>query len=556
MILINKNVNSDEIALIYDLFRRCQAGDKSVLNCLFKTQNSRISRIDELAEEYRVKRLEDSALNPEMEKLNWEYENEDRNAGFKNENVVFAFDILNKMLFNMKKAYSKGSLETGYENGVEKEHRAYKKYHSGECDISELSEIMYEVIISIFLSEPDGNGCVTLNSKKNKVPIIDGVSLLKNISYFCCIQINEGQSKRCDDVPETEDREDDLQSESFSRFDGYSFVKWQHEETERWNNHGEILRLLVYADVLEWLRKHRESIKILFKSDSYEVQAIIDTILSNKEAFVYGDNGYLQLITQKELQQLIYEKTGIKVVQSNISIAIKLIEKRLIDHLLYSLNYKIVDTKKDQKGSEVKTGDLQALNPKKYFKLFGRESMFIYKICSTYHKGTNKDRFLDCIMEHADVVIPVLSVVKGRKKYDMINMINGDLDVIDSNVSYGQILSDIVHTLIRDFKDVEAAKITELKKKYKVADRFVSGKSQMWEADIQDDYLRIRFWASENTKHPVWCKIKLNNLLVYEGYENFYICDESEMLCHLMPKCRRVITKSDSSHNVFFEKIA
>ena len=552
--MINNNVNSEEIALIYDLFRRCQAGDKSVLDCLFKTQNRKISRVDELSEEYRVKSL-DSTLNPEMEKLNLEYDNEDRKTGFKNENVIFAFDILNKMLFNMKKAYYKGSLETGYENGVEKEHRTYKKYHSGECDISELSEIMYEVIISIFLSEPDGNGCVTLNGKKNKVPIIDGVSLLKNISFFCCIQINEGQSKRCYDVP-GEEREGDSQSEDINRIDEYSFGKWQHEETERWNNHGEILRLLVYADVLEWLRRHRESIKILFKSDSVEVHAIIDTILSNKDAFVYGDNGYLQLVTQKELQQLIYEKTGVKVVQSNISIAIKLIEQRLIDHLLYSLNYEIVDTKKNQRGSEVKTGDLQALDSKRYFKLFGRESMFVYKICYSYHKGTNKDHFLDHIMEHADMVIPILALAKGRKKYDMINLLQGDLDVIDNNVSYNQIVSDIVHTLISNFQDAEAAKITEFRKQYKVADRFINGKAQMWEADIQDDYLRIRFWANENIKHPVGCKIELNNLLAYEGYENFYLCDESEMLCYLMPKCRRVITKSDSSHNVFFEKIA
>lgn len=455
----------------------------------------------------------------------------------------------------MKKSYSKDSLETGYENGVEKEHRNYKKYYSGECDISELSEIMYEVIIAIFQAEPDGNGCITLNGKKNKVPIIDGVSLLKNISYFCCIQANEGQAKRCNDIP-GEDNEDDSRPEEINRFDSYSFAKWQHEETEKWNNHGEILRLLVYADVLEWLRRNRESIKILFKSDSYEVQAIIDTILSNKNVFTNGENGYLQLIKQMELQQLIYEKTGKMIILTNISNDFKLIERRLIDHLYYSLNYKIVDTKKKQRGSEVKNGDLQEVNEKKYFKLFGRENIFIFKICNLYCNGVGKEDFLDRIMEHADVVIPVLSLVKGRKKYNMINMINGDLDVIDKNVPCDQIVNDIVHTLICDFKDAEAVKITELKKQYKVVDRFVSGKSQVWEADIQDDYLKIRFWADENTKHPVRNKIEWNDLLIYEGYENYYICDKSKMLCYIMPKLKRVISKSDSKHNVFFEKIA
>ena len=555
VIFISKNINIEEIELIYDLFLRCQAGDKSALNYLFETQNRRISRVDELNEEYRIKSL-DSTLNPEMEKLNWEYENEEKDTDFKNENVIFRYNVLNKMLNKMKKAYSKNFLETGFENGVRKEHQTYKKYYPGEYDTSELLEIMYEVIITIFQAELDGNGCVALNGKKNKIPIIDGVSLLKNISYFCCIQANEGQRKRHKDISGMEDREDDSQSEHISIFDGYSFEKWQDEESEKWNNQGEILRLLVYADVLEWLRKHKDSIKNLFKKDSKEIQAIINTILSNEKVFENEADECLKLVKQKELQQLIYEQTGKRIVLTNISADLKLIEQRIIDHLFYSMNYNVGDDKKEQTGCKISDGYLQELDKKRYLKLFGRESMFIYKICSLGLDDMNKEKFLDYIREHDDAVIPILSLVKGRRKYDMINLIRCDLDVIDDDTSYDQIVTNIAQTLVRYYQEAESIKTTELKKQYKISDRFTSGTSQMWEADLLADCLRIRFWTDENTKHPVNYKISKDHLLVYEGYENYYFCDESKMLCFLMPKEKRVITKSDSIHNIFFDKIA
>ena len=539
------------------MFLRCQAGDKSVLNYLFKIQSREINSINELNEKHRIKNVLDNALNPEMEKLSREYENEDNVTDIKNEEVVFTFDILNKMLSKMKRIYVKSSKDIGYENGTKKKYQTYKKYYSGEYDITELAEIMYEVIIAIFLGKLDGNGCVTFNGKKNKeVPIIDGVSLLKNISYYCCIQANEGQSKRFNDISGTEDREVNCQSENISIFDSYSFVKWQHEKAGKWDNQGEILRLLIYADVLEWLRKYKDNINSLFKRDSTEIQAIINTILSNRKVFIKEETGYLQLVKQKELQQLIYEQTGKKIVLTNISTDLKLIEQRIIDHLFYSMNYKIGDDKKKQTGSKINNEYLQELDKKRYLKLFGRESMFIYKICSLYPDNADKERFLDHIREHDDAVIPILSLVKGKRKYDMINLIRCEMDVIDDNISYDQIVIDIVHTLIHYYHEAESIQISELKKQYKFSDRFTSGKSKMWEADILIDCLRIRFWANENTKHPVSYKISKDNLLVYEGYENYYFCDKSEMLCFLMPKEKRVITKSDSIHNIFFDRIA
>lgn len=560
MIFISKNLNKKEIELVYDLFLRCQAGDKSVLNDLFKMQNKQISRIDELIEERRIKSL-DNVLNPEMDKLIREYDNEDRNVDFKNENVIFGFDILNKMLSKIKREYSKSSMETGYENGVKKKHQNCKKYYPGEYDITELPEIMYEVIIAIFQAELDGNGCVTLNGKKNKLPIIDGVSLLKNISYFCSIQANEEQSKRYKDISGTvDDREDGAQSESLNLFDRQTLIEWEREEADRWSNQGEILRLLVYADVLEWLREHKDSIYSLFKKDSYEIQAIINTILSNEKVFINENDGCLQFVKHKELQQLIYEQTGKTITLTNISTNIKLIEQRLIDYLLYSLNYRIGHINKEQIDNKTQRiyadCELQELDKKRYFKLFGRESMFIYKICSLCSNGGNTKYFLKHIREHDDAVIPVLSLVKGRKKYDMINLIHGDLDVINNDISHEQIINDIVHTLLCNYKDAEVAKISELKKQYKITDRFSGGKSQMWETELQGNYLKINYWSSENIKRPVSYKIIRDNLLVYEGYDNFYLCDESEMLCYLMPKGKRVITKSDSRHNIFFEKIA
>ena len=537
MIRIDKNTNNEEINLLYSWFLRCQSGDKSVLNHLFKKQDLKIEQTGDM-------KSFDSTLNPDLEQLIWEYERDDKETDLKNDNVVFSLEILNKMLSKMKRTYSNDFLQTS------------NKYYCGKYNISEFSEILQEVVIELFQTELDDNGCATYNGKRNNIPIIDGGSLLKNISYFFVAKINKEQSKRYMDIFE----EDDLAQGSL--FDLTIMKEWEYKENERWSDYREEMRLIVYTDILEWIREHRNSIYSLFKRDSYEIQAIIDTILASEEVFISEGDGRLQLVTQKELQTLIYEHTGKIITPTNISVNMKIIEQRLIDHLLYTLNYRIGCADKKQTANKVKrlytSCELQELENKQYFKLFGRENMFIYKLCYLYNMSIvkNQEFFLKQIKEHSDAIIPVLSLVKGRKKYDMINLICGNLDVIDSDISHNQLIGDIAHTLLDQYKMSETVKIAELKRQYEVIDRFTCGKSQIWEAEINEKNLKIRFWRNENVKHPVDCEIARNNLLVYEGYENFYLCNEAEILCYIMPKCKRAITKSDSSHNIFFDKIA
>ncbi len=491
------------------------------MNHLFKKQDWQIEQIGDM-------KSFDSTLNPDMEQLIWEYESDDRETDLKNDNVVFSLDILNKMLSKMKRTYANDFLQTS------------NKYYYGKYNISEFMEIMQEVVVELFQTELDDNGCVIYNGKRNNIPIIDGVSLLKNISYFFIVKINVEQSKRYRDIFV----EDDLAQGSL--FDQPVMKEWEYQENERWSDYREEMRLIIYADILEWIRKHRNSIYSLFKRDSYEIQAIIDTILASEKVFISEGDGCLHLVTQKELQTLIYEHTGKIIAPTNISVNMKIIEQRLIDHLLYTLNYRIGRC------------ELQELENKQYFKLFGRENMFIYKLCYLYHMSIvkNQEFFLKQIKRHSDTIIPVLSLVKGRKKYNMINLISGNLDVIDSDIPYDQLISNIVYTLLDHHRMSETVKIAELKRQYEVIDRFTCGKSQIWEAELNEEILKIRFWKNENIKHAINCEILRQNLLVYEGYKNFYFCDEAKMVCYIMPKCKRVITKSDRRHNIFFDKIA
>ena len=105
MIRIGKNINNEELNLIYSWFLRCQSGDKSVLNHLFKKQDWQIEQIGDM-------KSFDSTLNPDMEQLIWEYESDDRETDLKNDNVVFSLDILNKMLSKMKRTYANDFLQT------------------------------------------------------------------------------------------------------------------------------------------------------------------------------------------------------------------------------------------------------------------------------------------------------------------------------------------------------------------------------------------------------------------------------------------------------------
>lgn len=96
------------------------------------------------------------------------------------------------MLYKKKKKFLSKTKNIGYENSQKIKNGSCSKFYEGEYDISDFNELMNETIIEIFNEKTDENNCLILDGKKNEeYPICDGISLLRNISYFTSRKVNK-----------------------------------------------------------------------------------------------------------------------------------------------------------------------------------------------------------------------------------------------------------------------------------------------------------------------------------------------------------------------------
>lgn len=431
------------------------------------------------------------------------------------------------------------------------------KFYEGEYDLSDFNDIMYWTIIEIFNKKTDADNCLTLYDKKNvKIPICDGLSLLKNISYFTSIKINERAGKSYLDIPDIvnygEESEEDVESES-SNFDKYAFEEFLKSE-----NNG--MRLLIYEECLEWLNKN--DVHKLFKITARDIKAIIETIMNVKETFITDveddvDLGLgMHLAKQKVLQELIKRRHNINVEQGNISKDLEIIEQRLLDHLFYSLNYKI-DKAEESSGIYEKESErfLYKTDHAAYIKMFNRISYTVYKASVVFVNsnmdGKDCNGYFEVVKKYEDLVIDIVSFEKGKKKYDMCNLILGNYDLIEDKRSALINIANVIITCCQsEEKDYIKGKFAGYRKK-KTVD-FTNG---FWETVLDSKFLNVDFWSSKSVKKPIHHRIGREELMIFCGYMNFYICDTESKIYYSLPKDRRIISRANRNHEIKIDNI-
>lgn len=441
--------NNDELNKLYEIYLQVQSGDQTALKGLFREAASRnLSRIDEMSKDYRLSHM-DNVLDTESV-LDSERNNKDQEwIDSMHSKVVFQFPCLNRMLYKKKSIFLSKVKNTGYGNG--KRNGGHSKFYEGEYDVSDFNEIMYETVIEIFNSKTDEENCLTLDGKRNTgMPIRDGVSLIKNISYFTSRKINKRAKGSYLDISNVEyfaeyfNEEPDMK---FSYFDRYEFKKFLEAE-------GRVSRLMMYAECLEWIKRY--NIQKLFKVSSGNIRAIIETIMNCDEAFIEDKEDNIRIgpgmhfVTQKALEELIKSRHNINIKQENISKNLEIIEQRLLDHLLYSLNYKIGKAG-ESTGIYRKESErfLYVLDVKSYIKIFSQISFEIYdKSINFINNSSNSidcNRYFATVKRYEEMFMDYISLEKGKKKYDMINLILGNNDLVDDK---RRALTDIANTII------------------------------------------------------------------------------------------------------------
>lgn len=457
-------VKKDEAEKLYQIYLRFQSGDKSALDELFKEKNMDNRTVYRADERYKKSRLLnlDNVLDAEFvldkEKQNEKNKQKDKWINSRDSKVMFNFACLNKLLYKKKKKLFSKEKDTGYENGKKKENNNHSKFYGGEYDISDFNELMYVTIIEIFNEKTDENKCLTLDGKKNeKYPICNGVNLLRNISYFTSRKINKRAEITCLDIGDMgyyrEGVEEDSEKE-ISCSDKYSFKKFLESQ-------GSKSRLAMYAECLEWLRKY--DVHKLFKTNACDIKAIIETIMNCDETFIKDmsddkKSGFgMRLVKQEMLQEIIKSRHNINIEQENISKDLGIIEQRLLDHLLYSLNYRIGKATESE-GIYEKESErfLYELERKAYIKIFSRISYEIYdksvKFIKSNINSNDFDSYFRTVKKYEDMVIDIVSLEKGKKKYDMINLILENDDLVDDE---RETLHNIAKTVIVYYQNKE-----------------------------------------------------------------------------------------------------
>lgn len=319
-----KEIKSDAEEL-YQEYLRYQNGDKFALDRIFIEKSDKIQ--DYINKYYSCltgREFMDNVLDAEFIKAEMYDEQKQHSA-----KVQFRYDCLNQIMHNAKQEYSKKYVNIGYGGGVHR-NSGYKKFYEGEYDISDIQEIMTEIIIMIFQGK-----------LKSNIPIGDSISLLKNIKYHLVKEIGQTNKGIYKNVPELKYVVDcDGKETSYSYFDKIAEENWIKSQ-------GEIDRILVYADSLKWIIKN--DIHQLFKEDSNDIHAIIDGILNHTYMFQSKSQEGLSKDTYQNLQKYILQTTGRNVLDNNISKDLKIIEQSLLNHLMYALNYEIGKAEKKRR---------------------------------------------------------------------------------------------------------------------------------------------------------------------------------------------------------------
>lgn len=535
MVIFIKELQSDAEEL-YQEYLRYQNGDKSALDRVFLEEKDRLK---ELTNKYYSNlsgtEYMDNVLDSEFIKAEIADEQKKHNS-----RVKFRFRCLNRILSNAKWAYDRVYINTGYRNGIDVK-GGYKKFYKGRYETSDIQELMIEIVIKIF------QGKLTSNK-----PIINANTLLGNIKYHLVREIGKANEILHKNIPESKKSVDYDGEETYhSYFDEFSEKRWMDSQRD-------IDRLLVYSDSLKWIIKN--DIHKLFREDSDDIHTIIDGILRYDRMFKSKNQEGLTKDPYKKLQEYILCTTGRNISGNNISMDMGIVEQKLLNHLMYALNYEIIRAPENSNLSKNESKRLlKELNPKRYFKLFGRESMNIYEYCTEYLKAVNYysyENFLSAIKKYDDIIFPTLEKVKGKKKYDMINLLTYDMDMIEEDIY--QVACNIAETLIAHYQKIEDDYVLNFLDQYNIIDRFGTGKSRYWQANFNDKKkrLNLKFFSETDIKHPVSVKFKKKELLIYEGYKNFYLCNTESKCCYCVTKDNRVITKSDKEHKILWSESA
>jgi len=198
---------------------------------------------------------------------------------------------------------------------------------------------------------------------------------------------------------------------------------------------------------------------------------------------------------------------------------------------------------------------LYELEEKAYIKIFSRISYEIYdksvEFINSDINSNDFDSYIRTVKKYEDMVIDIVSLEKGKKKYDMVNLILENDDLVDDEM---EALLNIARTLTEYYRNQEEKYRRNELGNYRTGKLVDWGKGY-WEAELEGEILKIKLLSNKNVKKPIQHSINKEKLMVYCGYMNFYFCDIEDKMYYGVPKDRRIISRANKNHEIFIYNV-
>lgn len=437
-----------EINDLFDIYMRCQVGEKDELNQIFCSDN---------------------------------------NGG-----AIFRFDCLKKLVNRAKSTFVNEGKETKGK---------HRKYYTGSFDTSDIEEMTYLIVTEIFYAVPDDEKCISIENVKSVVPITDGKSLMQNISYFLDKLCNCRASITFKDISENTNNKDTGKEREIKLSDAILRPKKLIE------SHGEVSRNRKSMDVLHFLKKDIYVAFDLFNSDSCNVKAMIKTVLEKPETFFEYD-GHYEMVQNKMLCEMVENYTGVHIWENNVSTCFGTIKERIFDYLY--------------------------ICPGQHKNIFCMDDSEVYHACAEF-KGWKS--FIEALCEHDEFII------NWKKQFDLSNnqrnLLGGNIDLMDK--SPGVVAAELAENIELQYRVKETRWILELMKEYHLENKLSDDKIKYWDANYNKlkQEIKLIFYSHENVKHPIEVKADLQDIIIYEGFTKYVVCDAESKVAYILLKDRR-----------------
>ena len=172
--------------------------------------------------------------------------------------------------------------------------------------------------------------------------------------------------------------------------------------------------------------------------------------------------------------------------------------------------------------------------PEKHRYIFGKDNTEVLNLCLRYKDWKE---FRQGLCEHDDFIFWWDDRFKETENQKSLLRCGMELD------DPAKVAETWANEIIACFEIQELEWSVKLSKDYEI--RSIAEENvKYWNFRYSEKsgQIKLLFYSSENVKHPREVKMAADDVVVYQGYRQYYICDAKKGVAYVLPKyCRKIM---------------